>query len=175
MPNLQDSRPPCAPSLSDSGLKAACSVSELAARCGLSRARWYELVNAEVMPQPVYCLHTRRPLYPRELQEAAIKVRMTNMTADGRYVLFYGRRERSASPTRLPRAASRSTERATSAATSDTPVSELIESLRVLGIEQPDFEIKAAVSDCYPGGVPNDFEMALTTVFRHLRRRDRAR
>ena len=51
----------------------------------------------------------------------------------------------------------------------------MAESLRVLGIEQSDAEIRAAITQCYPGGVPDDFEMALTTVFRHLRPLDRVR
>ena len=171
MPQLQESRPLRARSLSDSGLKAACSVSELAQRCGLSRARWYELIKDGVMPQPVYCTRTRRPLYPRELQELAINLRMTNTSLDGRYVLFYSRRETD-SPI-PPRATGRPSRRA--APPVDGKVAEMVESLRMLGVEQTDAEVKAAITQCYPGGLPDDFEMALTTVFRHLRRPHGAR
>ncbi len=173
MPVVQESRPTRARSSSDSGLKAACSVSELAARCHLSRARWYELVNSGVMPPPCYCVHTRRPLYPRELQELAINLRMSNTSFDGRYVVFYNRRVPSCSPA-APRTASCPSRRGTPASPDDGRVSELIESLRVLGVESAASEITTAISECYPGGLPDDFEMGLTTVFRHLRRRDRA-
>lgn len=158
---------------SSMGLKAACSVSELAERCGLSRARWYELVKSGVMPQPCYCVHTRRPLYPRELQELAITLRMTNSALDGRYVLFYNRREQH--PLAPPRASSHTGRRTASVSAPDRKSAELIEALRTLGIDQSEAEIKVAITHCYPGGLPDDFEMGLTTVFRHMRRLDRAR
>ncbi len=155
-------------------LKAACSVTELAQRCGLSRARWYELVKSGVMPHPCYCTHTRRPLYPREVQELAISLRMNNSALDGRYVVYYSRRE-PASPAAPNRSVTRTTRRSSPAPAVDARVTEMIESLRMLGLENADGEIRAAISECYPGGLPDDFEMGLTTVFRHLRRLDRAR
>ena len=51
----------------------------------------------------------------------------------------------------------------------------MVESLRMLGVEQTDAEVKTAITQCYPGGLPDDFEMALTIVFRHLRRPNGAR
>ncbi len=173
MPTLHGNRSTSVRPLSDSRLKAACSVSELAQRCGLSRARWYELVKAGVMPQPVYCVRTRRPLYPQELQELAINLRMTNTSLDGRYVLFYSRRETPTSPT-APRA-NRPTRSVGPSSVADETFAEVIQSLRMLGIEHADAEIKSAITECFPGGLPDDFEMGLTTVFRHLRRLDRAR
>ncbi len=173
MPTLHGNRPTSVRPLSDSRLKAACSVSELAQRCGLSRARWYELVKAGVMPQPVYCLRTRRPLYPQELQELAINLRMTNTSLDGRYVLFYNRRATPASSI-TPRA-NRSTRTVGSAFIADGTFAEVIQSLRMLGIEHAESEVRAAITECFAGGLPDDFEMGLTTVFRHLRRLDRVR
>src|SRR5687768_18259303 len=131
MPSLQGNRPASVGPLSDSRLKAACSVSELAQRCGLSRARWYELVKDGVMPQPVYCVRTRRPLYPRELQELAINLRMTNTALDGRYVIYYSRRE---TPLSSPAqsTSSRPTRRGASAPAPDGKIAEVIESLRSL-------------------------------------------
>src|SRR5207237_1482345 len=76
----------------DSTLKAAISVSEMAARCQLSRGRFHELVRAGVMPYPQYDLRTRRPLYTRDLQDACMNVRATNVGIDGRYVVFYASR-----------------------------------------------------------------------------------
>ena len=98
---------------------------------------------------------------------------MTNTAFDGRFVLFYNRRETTLSaPATRP---NRSTRSAGAAPVPDGKVAEVIESLRMLGIEQPDTEVKAAISQCYPDGLPDDLEMGLTTVFRHLRRLDRAR
>ena len=147
-------------------LKPVCSVSELARRCGFSRSRWYDLMRDGVMPHPCYCVRTRRPLYPRELQEVAIRVRQTNTSPDGRYVMFY-ERSGDANVTTRRAALSRPPERLRG----NDRVREMAESLAVLLPEASEPEIRAGITACYPGGLPeDDFEAALTTVFRHLRR-----
>ena len=59
-------------------MEAAISITAMASRCGLSRARFYELIAVGIMPQPCYCLHTRRPLYPRDLIEVCLLVRASS-------------------------------------------------------------------------------------------------
>ncbi|MBM4103118.1 MAG: hypothetical protein FJ263_03585 [Planctomycetes bacterium] len=69
--------------------KSICSVSELAKKLGLSRARFYQLQKTGVFPEPVYCLYTRRPFYPIDLQERCIEIRKTGIGNNGRQIIFY--------------------------------------------------------------------------------------
>src|SRR5262245_65689935 len=78
--------------------KAAVSVSEMARMVGLSRARFYQLVEAGVFPAPVYDVSTRRPMYVEELQTACLEVRRRNCGVNGKPVLFYSRGRRPATP-----------------------------------------------------------------------------
>jgi integrase len=73
--------------------KAVVSVSEMAAALDLSRARFYQLLDAQILPQPVYDLRTRRPVYPKDLQEKCLAVRQTGIGSNGRYILFYSPRK----------------------------------------------------------------------------------
>ena len=59
-------------------LKAAVTVTEMARMVGLSRARFYQLVNEGVFPPPVYSVRTRRPIYVEDLQKVCLEVRHRN-------------------------------------------------------------------------------------------------
>src|ERR1700722_6365442 len=72
------------------------SVSEMARRCGLSRARFYQLQKAGIFPSPVYMVSTRRPIYDQLLQDVCLEVRRTNCGVNGKPILFYARRQHSA-------------------------------------------------------------------------------
>jgi len=147
-------------------LKAVCSVSELARRCGFSRSRWYDLVRDGVMPQPVYCTRTRRPLYTRELQEMALRVRANNTGIDGRYVVFYEQSAERSPPANRPGSPRRAARRH-----EDQHVGEMVESLRTLLPQIDEVQIRAGIAQSYPSGVPEGrYEEAVTNVFRRLRR-----
>lgn len=75
--------------LSDNGLKAVCTVTELAKKLGLSRARFYQLQNLGVFPKPVYCIRTKRPFYPLDLQQQCIRIRKTGIGHNGQPIVFY--------------------------------------------------------------------------------------
>jgi len=79
--------------LSDNNLKAACSVTELAKKVGLSRARFYQLQKMGVFPQPLYCTRTKRPFYPLDLQQKCIDIRKTGIAHNGQLILFYSSRQ----------------------------------------------------------------------------------
>ena len=79
--------------LSENKLKAVCSVTELARILGFSRTRFYQLQKAGVFPMPVFCIRTRRPFYPLDLQKKCIEIRKTGVAHDGQPVLFYGERK----------------------------------------------------------------------------------
>lgn len=73
------------------------SVSEMAARCSLSRSRFSALVSAGVFPGPQR-EPGRRPYYTSELIERCLDVRRTGVGANGRVVMFNRRHRRSNGP-----------------------------------------------------------------------------
>ncbi|NIT61619.1 MAG: AlpA family phage regulatory protein [Phycisphaerae bacterium] len=78
---------------SDNDLKAVCSVADLARKLGLSRARFYQLMEKGVFPKPVYCTRTRRPFYTLDLQQKSIDARKTGIGHNGQLVVFYSARQ----------------------------------------------------------------------------------
>ena len=155
-----------------SSMRAFVSLSELAEDfLGLSRARLYELIQRGAMPQPIYCIRTRRPMFDTELQRQALAVRQTGVGIDGSAVIFY-RRE---TPTTTPLSTPARARRRTSAPTPNR-FADLISSLQSLGVSQADERsVSAAVADCFPNGLDGQQEAdVLRAVFRHLRRRESA-
>lgn len=73
--------------------KSICSVTEQAKKLGLSRARFYQLQKTGVFPSPVYCLYTKRPFYPMDLQEKCLEIRETGIGHNGRPIIFYSKRD----------------------------------------------------------------------------------
>jgi hypothetical protein len=146
----------------ESNLRAVVSVSELARMIGLSRSHFHALMKNGVMPRPVYCLHTRRPLFTRELQEQALLVKQTNIGIDGRYVCFYAPRQRDIPPQRNNRRLRPVVEQHV----------ELLSGLRSLGISDiSDSQVESALTACFPNGViGTDDGHVLRAVWQHLRR-----
>ncbi|MCJ7776959.1 MAG: hypothetical protein MUP16_01415 [Sedimentisphaerales bacterium] len=69
-------------------LNAVCSVSEMADKLALSRARFYQLLELGVFPLPVYCIWTKRPFYPMDLQQKCADIRRTGIGLSGKPVIF---------------------------------------------------------------------------------------
>jgi hypothetical protein len=143
--------------------KTVVSVAEMARMCGLSRARFYQLVNECVFPAPLYRIDTRRPFFNQEMQETCLEVRRRNCGLNGRPVLFYARR------LGAPLVKAKTTPTKTSHKHAD-----VIEGLRSLGltIVRP-ADIEAAIATCFPSGHSGvDDEAVLRTVFLHLKRQN---
>ena len=143
--------------------KAVVSVAEMARMCGLSRARFYQLVNEGVFPQPLYRVETRRPFFTQEMQETCLEVRRRNCGINGKPVLFYARR------ITTPIVKTNKTPPKNSHKHAD-----LIEGLRALGltIVRP-ADIDAAIKKHFPNGKSGvDDETVLRTVFLHLKRQN---
>ena len=158
--------------LNPSSTRAFVSLSELAEDVlGLSRARLYELIQRGAMPQPIYCIRTRRPMFNADLQRQALAVRQMGVGIDGSAVIFY-RRE---SPTTASVSTSTRARRRTSAPTPNR-FADLVSSLQSLGVNQADERsVSASVAECFPNGIADQQEAdVLRAVFRHLRRRESA-
>lgn len=149
--------------------RAVVTVSEMARMVGLSRARFYQLVEAGVFPQPVYCVSTRRPMYVEELQKTCLEVRRRNYGVNGRPVLFYARGHRPPTPATKPPKPSVARPKPTAAH------ADLIDGLSALGLVATPAQVAEAVAALYPAGVNGtDLGGALRAVFLHLKRQNPA-
>ena len=79
--------------VANTNYQSICSVTDLAKKLGLSRARFYQLQKTDVFPAPVYCLYTKRPFYPMDLQEKCLEIRKTGIGHNGRPILFYSKKD----------------------------------------------------------------------------------
>ena len=118
--------------------KKAISVTEMSKDLGLSRARFYQLLNQGILPPPLYSKETKRPYYDLDLQKICLEVRRTNCGINGKPILFYSAR-RPVTPKAKPKAGKKH--------------AELIEALCNLGLggvtsDQAD----AAIKTCFPSG-----------------------
>ncbi len=157
-----------------SSFRAFVSLSELAEDVlGLSRARLYELIERGAMPQPIYCLRSRRPLFDADLQRMALAVRQTGVGIDGSAVIFYRRetRPQTTAPASTPARARRR-----ASVQQSNRHAELVSSLQALGVAQADeHSVASAVAECFPNGLDGQQDAGvLRALFRHLRRRESA-
>ena len=149
--------------------KAAYSVAETAAMAGVSRSRFYDLVDAGVMPPPVYSLRTRRPHYPADLVALCVRIKETNVGFDGQFVMFYDRKPKVTTP--VPAAESLRTGRKVT--TPDPLTTEMVETLRSMGVRASEVEMIDAIRNRCPAGVTETaFETDLRAVFDALRCRE---
>jgi len=135
----------------------------MARMVSMSRARFYQLVEAGVFPSPLYRIDTRRPFFNQDMQEVCIEVRRRNCGINGRPVLFYARR------LGAPISKAKATPPKNSHKHAD-----LVEGLRALGltIVRP-ADIDAALQKHFPNGKSGvDDEVVLRTVFLHLKRQN---
>ena len=149
-------------------VKQAVTVSEMARMCGLSRARFYQLIGT-AFPYPVYSVSTRRPFYDQELQKICLEVRRRNCGIDGKPILFYSRRLDLPVPKKQI-----STQRSTSPK-KPSKHKNLIAGLAGLGLSGiTDQQVEAALQKLYPHGTDGvDEATQLRTLFVHLMRQDR--
>ena len=154
-------------------LKEIVTVTGMARLCGLSRARFYQLMGEGVFPAPSRNEQTRRPFFDRAQQEQCLTVRRTNKGANGKAVMFYGCRLEAPQPRpkrkRLPNSRS-----PTMQARQDPAITELRHGLAQLGVASvTDAEIRQALTKEYPDG-HRDVESSelLRAVFGELQRRN---
>jgi hypothetical protein len=147
--------------------KTAVSVAEMARMLGMSRARFYQLVNEGVFPQPLYCVATRRPFYDEEMQKLCLEVRRRNCGMNGKPVLFYAPRHPLGQQPRVIK-------RPKPEPKIKHQHADLIDGLRALGLESVTAgQVEAAVKELFPAGIQNlDSSEVLRSVFLKLKRRN---
>jgi len=145
------------------------SITQMAAMCSLSRARFYQLIGT-TFPWPIYDVATRRPFYDDELQAVCLDVRKRNCGIDDKPLLFYSRRV----PTTVTTKPQRSVTKRTPAKPTNNHAG-LITGLAALGFDATAAQVDSAVSTLYPNGLAGVAQgEVLRTVFLHLRRQDSA-
>ena len=136
--------------------KSICSVSTMAAKLGLSRARFYQLQTAGIFPVPVYCIRTKRPFYPENLQAICLKIRTTGIGLNGHPVLFYSKSNNT---------------RISPKDNSADNCKEIAGALEELGLKVSPMKIKSAVKSLFPTEWQHltvDGEL-IAKLFRHFR------
>ena len=135
-------------------LKAVCSVSEMARLLCLSRSRFYQLKKQGVFPQPHYDIATKRPFYPQHLQERCLEIRNTGIGHNRQRVLFYTRRKKG-SPGPKHAAPAR--------------YHVLINVLAQMGVKTTPKELKVALKNVYPEGLPQHIDdgLVIRDLIRH--------
>jgi len=122
-------------------LEEVCSVSRQAKKLGLSRPRFYQLQKMGVFPPPVYCIRTKRPMYPQSLQQACMEIRRRGIGYNGLPVIFYSGRNDKTNP---------------SGQKSDGYYKEIANALENFGIKASAVEIKKAINTVFPNGLAQD-------------------
>jgi hypothetical protein len=126
-------------SLQNKSQKAVVSVVQMADMLGLSKSRFYALVQAGVFPQPVRHQSCKRPVFDADLQQKCLEIRQTGIGHNGNPVLFNRKRRKSAQS--KPQQQPVSEEQA-----------ELVEALKSLGLTVVAEEVQAVMRELYPDG-----------------------
>jgi hypothetical protein len=142
-------------------------VSELAKTLGLSRGRFYQLVEKGSFPSPIYDVRSHRPYYTQELQQICQEVRYTNIGHDGLPILFYTPRKKDdPSMSTLP------SPKKTKKTTLSLIYEELTETLSNMGVRSitPE-QVEDAFRRLYPeGNIENtDQGLLIRQLFRHFK------
>ncbi len=77
----------------ESDFKEICSVTKMIAMLGISKARFYQLIQNDIFPPPVYCIRTKKPFYTDNLQQHCLNIRKTGIGYNGKPVIFYAARK----------------------------------------------------------------------------------
>ena len=144
--------------------KTVVSVAEISRIIGLSRARFYQLMNEGVFPSPLYDVATRRPFFNEEMQAICMEVRRRNCGVNGKPILFYAARHPlgvKSTPVKKPKAEPKSKSQYT----------DLLAGLRSLGLEITAAQVEPVVNELFPTGIQNlDSGEVIRSVFLRMKR-----
>lgn len=137
---------------SENDFKEVCTVSILAKRLRLSRSRFYQLQKMGIFPYPVYCIRTRRPLYPEALQQACLAIRKTGIGHNGKPVAFNRRKKGKTKHN------------------SESELKPIAKTLKKMGLNVTHAQVKEAILTLYPDGLNEQAEPGriIRNVYRFL-------
>jgi hypothetical protein len=138
-------------------LKPIISVTEMAKNLNLSRARFYQLLEQGIFPQPIYDLRTHRPMYDAKLQKCCLDIRETGIGFNTQYILFYSPRKKEAQPRNSKKTIK-----------TDSLHVEFAETLGSMGLSCSAKEVSEALSELYPEGIGSEHGVVIRDLFRFL-------
>lgn len=137
--------------------KAVVSVVEMSTMVGLSKSRFYALIQAGIFPAPVRNASCKRPVFDLDLQAKCLSIRNTGIGANGQPVLFNRKHKKTGPKARQ------------SAQPPTSDHAELIEALKSLGLTTTPAAVEAALDDLYPDGCSDgDQGEVIRRVFLYL-------
>ena len=141
--------------MSDVSINSIISVTAMAKKVGLSRARFYTLQKEGFFPAPLYCLRTHRPFYNLELQHKCVEVKSTGIGANNLPILFYAPREKGISTTKPVKIKP-----------AQNNYTEFRETMKQMGVVATVSEISDAMNKLYPGGIDENSDKGV--IIRNL-------
>lgn len=141
------------------------SINQLCKLMGISRSRFYQLVNDLFLLPPIYSLDSKRPFFTRKIAEQNMSVIKNNMGLNGKVCLFYHTSRRTgttASKSPKIKAQKKKT------LSENNHHQDLIEGLACLGLtEVKSTQIDSVLKELYPSGIQNiDEGEVLKAVYR---------
>ena len=138
--------------------KPIVSMTEMANMIQLSRARFYQLLDAGFFPKPLHDKRSNRPYYDLELQKKCIESRQSGIGVDGSYMLFYSPRKTESDSHILKKKRV------------NPVIKELTETLESMGLETTSKQVKQGLSELYPDGT-TDVEqgVVIRELFRYFK------
>ena len=126
-------------SIQDKPRKIIVSVSEMVEMVGLSKSRFYALIQSGVFPKPIREQSCKRPVYDLNLQNKCLEIRATGIGLNGQPVLFNRKSKRAVTKAK--------------AAAQTEGASELMEALSSLGLQVSAGQVGVAITTVFPDGV----------------------
>lgn len=131
-----------------SNLPNVLSITQMAKILQISRARFYQCLEAGYFLKPQYTENTHRPYYTAEMAEANLKAKRSNVGVNGKICLFYSPRDVSFSP--APKISGPKT---TKGKPDKNAYADLMEGLDALGLTGiTSSQVQSALCHCYPEG-----------------------
>ena len=141
-----------------SNKKAIVSISEICQMLKLSRARYYQLLQAGFFPKPLYDDRSKRPYYDLALQQKILECRSSGIGVDGSYMLFYSSRKKE---TTLRKTGKKI----------DPSLKEIVETLESMELDVSVERVQQGLSEIYPDGTEGiEQGVIIRELFRYLKK-----
>lgn len=128
------------------------SINQLCSLMGISRSRYYQILNEKLILPPIYSPDSKRPYYTKEMVLRNLQVKRDNTGINGKICLFYNTKKPTMTAT--PKAKSKTPKSNISGSANQHQ--ELIEGLEALGLGNvKSSQIEAAIKKSYPDGADN--------------------
>ena len=143
--------------------KPIVSVTDMAKSVGLSRSRFYQLIQLGIFPQPLYSIRNRRPFFDKDLQEECLLIKESGIGHNNEYILFYNSRENNPGK-----------RNSQSRKTKNNPqYTEIIDTLQTMGLQVSSSQVEQVIKELYPDGIETiEMGVVVKDIFRRLKQGD---